>query len=373
MITIADKIEVTADRVISACECAAVAKGLPFANLTFRPKCSDPAYGGAGLYACFFRNRLIYIGKYLGQKNDWRAGNVIHLRWVKHIGTFTMRERNLAFSRRALKQIYQCIKSRPDLPIGLVNGFGNLETERETLSRATGCMSTFSRFLVAADIWAENSDAFGPQLEDFSFVYIRVESAQSAQEIRQMIGKAEQEAVKRLQPPGNTISNRQKMEVADIDCTAALLCEVLNSELPGSIVHDREREDERADEAEDLFHDHISGAHGFARELVQRVERRFDNVDYAWVGTTRVPDLRVRKRKKGRREFVNAATLEWQLLSQRFLLRTLLPEKELRKFGLSCDRVDKTVLTNVSFIALPDNESDLDIIVDAVVRAVEMR
>lgn len=89
---------------------------LPFSSYVLKHKKNNShEFGGAGLYACFFRNRLIYVGKYLGTKKDFRAGNIISLRWVKHIGTFTMMARNLTFSKKAIKQINQALESPTDI------------------------------------------------------------------------------------------------------------------------------------------------------------------------------------------------------------------------------------------------------------------
>jgi len=113
MIKISSIQKYSANEVINVGTAPPLLGHLPFANKVFKPSKIHPKsnFKGAGLYAVFFDNQLIYVGKFLGTKRNWDAGNVIASRWVKHIGTFSMLDRKLSFSKRALEAILDQEKS----------------------------------------------------------------------------------------------------------------------------------------------------------------------------------------------------------------------------------------------------------------------
>ena len=190
---------------------------LPFADCAFHATESGPDFVGAGLYACFYQNQLIYVGKYLGMRGAWRRGNVIAMRWVKHIGTFTMRARHLGFSDAAYDAVvahYQ--QSRTEAGDALQNGF--LSADRCVLVRETGCMTTFRRFLVASRIHAETGGE--ASLEDFSFLYTRVDADGTTPELRERVSAAEAKLLQRVHPEGNTFSHdgpRAKFDQSEVE------------------------------------------------------------------------------------------------------------------------------------------------------------
>lgn len=77
--------------------------GMPaWANLKCKKKKLSPALraelGGGGVYACFWRNRLIYIGEFVNGGEDPFGGNVYD-RISKHATGFLMRAKQLFFHR----------------------------------------------------------------------------------------------------------------------------------------------------------------------------------------------------------------------------------------------------------------------------------
>jgi len=179
---------------------------LIFADQVFRPAVRHPDFGGAGLYAVFCGTELIYIGKYLGLQNDFSGGNIIDQRWTKHLGTFTMRTRNLGFSKRALSEITAHLAGcAHEIPTAIETGFRDARSE--VLLQKTGCMTTFQRFLVASRIWQQtNGDV---TLDDFKFVYARIDSDLPVGVVRALVTKAEDAALDIIHPDGNTIAKRR--------------------------------------------------------------------------------------------------------------------------------------------------------------------
>ena len=177
---------------------------LPFADSNFRATESGPNFVGAGLYACFFGERLIYIGKYLGKRQDWQQGNVIEMRWIKHVGTFTMRARNLGFSAVAYDAITEhCAQQGTAVPEAIRDAFR--QADCNVLQRETGCMTTYRRFLVASRIHAEKDGLASPT--DFSFLYTRMEASSRIPQLRERVSAAEVEIFQKIHPQGNTIRN----------------------------------------------------------------------------------------------------------------------------------------------------------------------
>ncbi|MDG1431403.1 MAG: hypothetical protein P8Q23_07530, partial [Paracoccaceae bacterium] len=151
---------------------------------------------------------MIYIGKYQGTEKDWRLGDIVSIRWIKHIGTFTMQARNLGFSNRALSQIQaelsQTNSRELHVPEGIVDGFQTANSN--VLQRDAGCMGSFQRFKVAVDVWNQAEDLCEPNLNDFLFVYARIEGDFSNSKARELVSAAETHALDRVHPLGNKIA-----------------------------------------------------------------------------------------------------------------------------------------------------------------------
>ena len=168
---------------------------------------------GPGVYAICYERRLIYIGKYLGQKRNPFAGNIARLRWVQHLGSMTMRDRRVSLSKRALdKLLHPDFSNRHDALIeSLAHAFENKNADGSTkpfLYRDRGCVSTLNRVLFALEHWPSFSQADGPLLEGFSFHYFRVEKETSelpTENLRTLVSTLEDHLVEAFRPACNGI------------------------------------------------------------------------------------------------------------------------------------------------------------------------
>lgn len=179
--------------------------GLPsFFNLQFYSIVKNKsAFVGPGIYIVSFDGKPIYLGKYMGVKHAPFAGNVINLRWSKHIASLTLRGKRLSVSKRALKQ---SIDMAPKSAI--VRALGG--TEESLLNADRGCQTTARRINFAYDKWGDFCSLDNTTLERFKFTYIRVaepDEPVSTKKIRQLVSAAESELLQDYSLPCNTAEN----------------------------------------------------------------------------------------------------------------------------------------------------------------------
>lgn len=317
---------------------------LPFSSYVFKNKRKEKDnFGGAGLYACFYRNHLIYVGKYLGTTNDFRSGNIISLRWVKHIGTFTMMARNLSFTKKAMRQIIQGLESGADtIPQPIRDAFP--ATSFKMITRDRSCVSSYARFDVATRIWCELGQPSLDWLKEFNFIYTKIDTDLPCAEVRVFISRAEDIAVSKLRPPGNSIKDRDWNTYSRDDVlevfTDSLSCSYKNK-IDTAITPTDESllkvDSEPEEESNSMkFEEMIEISPQFAKEFIEKVKQEFTSVDDASIEYTKRPDMRVRKiTGELDRGFINAATIRWQSRNKRFLLGTALSLGEVERFGLN--------------------------------------
>lgn len=325
-----------AAEVIRAEESEPLLGGLSFADRSFRPSSRSASFGGAGLYACYHKDQLFYIGKYLGKKKDWRAGNVIDLRWTKHIGTLTMRARSLGFSRKALREIEEHLASERDIPDPIKEGF--LSAERGVLQRETGCMTTFNRFRSAAALWAQRPDQLGPNLEDFRFLYVRQNGDFSLESVRKIISEAESLVLSIIQPPANTLKYRNSDRLPAINELAAVFEQkidqasqtVMGSVSPqptktkSATPKEPKQKNEEKEQVADLFKERLEP---WQQNLIEKIEEHLDkNRNDAEINFKRSDGVAIRRLKVRGRKFINAVTIEKS--GSVFTMRSLLDPKE---------------------------------------------
>lgn len=319
---------------------------LPFSRYVLKPKTSQSLdFGGAGLYACFFRDRLVYVGKYQGLKNDFHSGNIISMRWIKHIGTFTMMARNVSFRKKAMYQIYAELKSKGStIPQPILDAFPAVSLGMITRDR--GCVSTYARFDVARYVWQELGDA--PTLDwlkAFSFIYTKIDADLPCAEIRECISRAEMIAVSKLRPPGNSIKERSWSTYSIEDVFNVFKDSLSCSHevaLNGTLLSAGHLETIIINEPEEMengmkFEEKIEVAPDFAKYFVEQVKEEFDSVDNSSIEYTKIPDMRIRKIIKKGKGFVNAVTIRWQPTKKDFVLKTVFSQEELAFFGLNVD------------------------------------
>ena len=366
-----------ADEIISVERKVPLQNALPFADTIFKGKAKHHNFGGAGLYAAYFDDQLIYIGKFMGRKGNWAGGNVVEARWTKHIGTFSMRARHIGFSARAFAEITRHIEaSESGIPAELADGVRN--AKKELLCRETGCMSTFSRFRVASDIWRLTNGEV--DLGRFNFIYSKLQGDWSTEPVRALVSAAETDVLRRHHPPGNTIARRV---VAALP-SAEQLAEIFESSLADlstnagepslakpyrSIVEERAQIEPEETGSALRFEEKIAGAPLEVRQFVDALHSAIAGIGNADVEYTNVPDLRIRRLDGSRRGFINVATIEWQKQKQRILLKTLLNETELLKFGLRLNRRGSSVLAHESFLDVEFLRQHQDQAVNAILHA----
>jgi len=77
-----------------------------------------------------------------------------------------------------------------------------------------GVASTFARFQIAKELW-ENGVLDTPWLNRFSFMYLKVNECPNTEFARNLVSKAEDLAIQKLQPRANTITKRNFTGVFD--------------------------------------------------------------------------------------------------------------------------------------------------------------
>lgn len=281
-----------------------------WANLRFCLTLRDKAaLAGAGIYAAFFDDQLIYIGKYLGKKQAPFQGNIALARWDKHIGTLTLRGRALSFAEKSRQRIL----ALPDHPVvtALKGASAN------TLLRDRGMLSTYNRCRFAIQHWNAFQELSEVTLARFSFIYVRLESQhaegrwQTAM-IRERINKIEDQLVESLQPRCNAVvqdgSPQPIYKQADArariegcfrdafgDSAIGEAVSTPSSIAPALHLAD-DLEDEDMSSAAELFHERLEAAAPALKDAVERLEAEFgpsDALELHYTGTND-GDLRIR-------------------------------------------------------------------------------
>ena len=180
--------------------------GMPdWANLVGKPVLINPSNGrdlaGGGVYACFWDGILIYIGSFVGPKGDPLGGHVAE-RIYKHAIGFTLRARQLGFSKRPLRSIMTNL----DHPIAR-----ELQGKRKASDRLEqgSIKATYNKARFAARHWEDLRNASPKMLsERFTFVYRRIAPAFSPHDKQlvkeRWIKPIERRLVRRFEPICNT-------------------------------------------------------------------------------------------------------------------------------------------------------------------------
>ena len=297
-----------------------------WANLRFRLTLRDKAaLTGAGVYAAFFDDQLIYIGKYLGKKQAPFQGNIALARWDKHIGTLTLRGRALSFAEKSRQRIL----ALPDHPV--VTALRSASAK--TLLRDRGMLSTYNRCRFAIQHWNAFQELNEVTLARFSFIYVRLERQHAEGRwptamIRERINDVEDQLVERLQPCCNAVvqdGNPQPIYKQAEVCARIEGC--FREVFGGSTVGETEYtpssvapalhlvddlEDEDMNSAAELFHERLEAAPSALKDAVERLEEEFgpsDALELHYTGTNN-GDLRIRSFVTRRGQ--NVFTLAWQ-------------------------------------------------------------
>jgi hypothetical protein len=179
--------------------------GMPsWTNLNFRKKNSEnhKIFYGPGIYAIFFEKYLIYIGKFLGKKGDPFAGDIREERWRKHLGTISIRDRNISFSPRTLEEI-----RKKNLSIFKAMDWSNEELVKFlTQDRIRSTPNRFSFGLQTG--WCYKERISEKDLHNFQFLYLSLNKEDlndiDVDNIRNLVSNAENELIKSFQPYCNS-------------------------------------------------------------------------------------------------------------------------------------------------------------------------
>jgi len=305
-------------------------------------------FKGPGVYALFFDDRLIYVGKFLGRKTNPFLGNIARARWEKHIGSMTLRSRAISFSKTSLQRI---LDESEEMPVSAIR-----LADHPTLLRDRGTLSTFNRYRFACQHWDLFSQLNETHLKRFQFMYVRLRPidailGQGTDFIRNLISKVENQLVLELKPycnavvadssypsPHTVASVRAKVEStlqAEIETISAAIPVASKKQAArskiSSIPSDQNLNDAQVNDgeprsAEEIFFERLESAPEAAYTFIESLLAAFsENLSFEVHFTyTSVADLRIRFFGSGaRRGGRNLFTLVWEPRSQSFFCRAL--------------------------------------------------
>ena len=187
-----------------------------WANLNFKIKKESEKkdnFIGPGIYAIFFEDKLIYIGKFLGEKENAFSGDIRDERWRKHLGTITLRDRNISFSSQAVLDVIQNSKLPPSNDINWSS-----KNLKALLIRDRSRVSTPNRFRFGSKIGWYGDDAVidTKKLNKFKFLYTAINSQIAKNSeiglIRSFVSSVETELVKTFKPLCNSTPQAKEIE-----------------------------------------------------------------------------------------------------------------------------------------------------------------
>lgn len=190
--------------------------GMPtWANITAGPAKGVRArqdLAGGGVYACFWDDQLIYIGKFSGPKTNPFGGCVVD-RIYKHMVGFTLRAEQLFFkpSRRL-----SIIRNLPDISEAGLRIAKDIEAAdaAEMTNEKAGICATYNKARFASMHWHELEDMGLEELSSrFTFFYKRVDLGGLPRPTKQMlddivIAPIELELIECYEPICNTKGRR---------------------------------------------------------------------------------------------------------------------------------------------------------------------
>lgn len=322
--------------------------GLPdFFNLHFKSTVEDKTpLVGPGIYIIAFDGEPVYLGKYLGVKDAPFSGNVIDLRWSKHIATLTMRGKRLSMSSRALKQSIQLAPKS-----AFVRSLNDID--KDMLHRDRGCQTTARRLQLAHKNWGDFASLDSMTLERFTFTYLRLlPSAEdiSTTRIREFVSHCESTLINEYWLPCNSTKYLSAdLKTVTLDDLVEKAKKVLNENLkvqnPNSsfpepkgtnIVATRDLEEELLSPFEVRLEQAPPWALEFVTSLISHFEDK-ESVEVHYTNTN-CGDMRIRvywKTVSGAVRGQNFATLEWGTGDEAFLINTEAAAKDVSDLAMT--------------------------------------
>ena len=271
-----------------------------------------------GVYAVFFDDQLLYIGKYQGKKIDPFAGDVVRERWAKHLATMTCRGKSLSMAKQTLRSSRAIIQEHSyDTP--LADALSTCDQAVTETDR--GCVTVLPRVRFALERSDAFSEALPSSLGRFHFVYLTVPSStdEGAREIRNRISEIEDQLITYLQPILNIKGVRKGLSNINLSSGdySKLLVRIAGLAPIAKTLND-----------EDVIG--LSSKFFQDKEVLRPLEESFERllnwleaaeeVDYYFTNT---PDFRVKAKVNGKNRVVS--TLKFLPKKQGIRLRTLLP------------------------------------------------
>ena len=155
-------------------------------NIKLEPKRVLPGYGLYGVSFDFkgHGHRLIYIGKFQGEKEKGRfGGNIVTERWRRHLYTISMRGHRVGCSKSRLRLFYKMTEGAAG-----ENSFLSLLTQKQIVqltARDVGCQASLNRLLFSYVVQEQLSKQVQSEVSDvakvcgcFKFHYWRVTEQQ---------------------------------------------------------------------------------------------------------------------------------------------------------------------------------------------------
>lgn len=329
----------TADKLFEIHESDEILGTPKWMNLIFRQKgVRGKEFGGAGIYACFYNSELIYIGKFLGKKSSMFLGDVASMRWVKHTASFTLRGRKQSFSRKSVKKIAESEDFFPKEDI--------IGADSVAMTRDRGVVSTYNRYLFAAQNWNNFQKMTSRELEDFSFLYVRVHDIYSGTDetLRKLISRTEDNLVSKFRPRCNAVIERgshlegMTLEIVKNGIIDAISGSSMDESMGESMDTKSRKVSEDSEEPEDVsaetfFVEKVESTSSNGVELIREIIQEFGDRSGVEVHFSHVPDLRIRafgvSSKSGKEVSQNIFRFEWRIQTQSFLCEIYTPVNEM--------------------------------------------
>jgi hypothetical protein len=163
--------------------------------------------GGGGVYACFWKNKLIYIGKFV-HKDGEPLGGTVYDRIEKHAAGFLQRDQRLFFHRGPFDAVLEMGGAIAD-DLRAKDREALVYIKGERSNRGMGVCSTLNKVKWAQADWdfirtASTEDI----LKHFTFGYQRIEISldveiHSKKQIDAWVRKIEKNLIFDLNPPCN--------------------------------------------------------------------------------------------------------------------------------------------------------------------------
>ncbi|UEM18461.1 hypothetical protein JL100_015170 [Skermanella mucosa] len=349
------------------------------------------SFAGPGIYALFFDEGLIYIGKYRGRKNNPFSGDVSRFRWDKHLGTFTMRGRNVSLPPTVLERVLATFSG------DLIDQIGR--GAPETIERDRGMVAGFKRVRFALENWQAFSRLDKETLARFTAVYVRVLpspdlSAGNTEEIRAAVSAAETTLIREFLPVCNNESDRTyPYEAIPASLVDGRIQEVLRKALlrgedpesAGRLRPEGGRDGgnhpssegmsvspDDFDRNEERFLDVLDPwARGFVGQLRECCDTRSDDLEVYFTAAGGA-DLRIRYSVPDRRART-LLTMKWQPRSQRLRCEVLADVAACRQCGFGPDQIasstDSVMLSRLDLHSGRDQLDELMALLDRAARA----